>query len=93
MAHASCILVELTDASLWAFSYPDEESARAHFNECRSEWNAGRTLIFYLARNSTNRFAPPVVEFLGDEVAHIELTSREEAERRNVDVRRAVVHG
>ena len=76
-----------------AFSYLDEESAEGQFRECRAEWNEGRSLMFHLARSSTNRFVPPCIDYLGDEVAHIELTSREDAERREVDIRRAVTLG
>ena len=46
----NCILVELTDGSLRAYAYPDQESAEISYRECREEWNAGHNLIFYLRR-------------------------------------------
>jgi hypothetical protein len=93
MESRSCILVELIDGSTHGFAYPDEASAQAHFQECRTEWNAGRYLIFRVARSSTNRFSPPVVEYHGDDVAHLELTTRDDADGRAIDVRSAVVFG
>jgi hypothetical protein len=93
MERRSCILVELIDGSIHAFSYPDEQSARTHLEESRAEWNAGRSLVFNLARSSTNRFSPSNVEYPGDEVAHLELTTREDAEGRAIDLRTALVFG
>jgi hypothetical protein len=46
-----------------------------------------------LARSSTSRFAPSSVEYGGDEIAHLELTSRSDAERRAADVRSAIIFG
>ena len=86
----SCIFVELTDGTLQAFNYPDPESAEKSYRECREEWNAGRNVIFYLRRT---RYGRPSALYYGDEVAHLELTTREDAAKRGADCQDAVVFG
>lgn len=87
----TCILIELTDGSVRAFKYPDEEMAATWYEECRGEWNAGRTIIFNLRRSSVNRFAPSTEMHDGDGVSHLGLTTPAEAERRGAMLRDAVI--
>jgi hypothetical protein len=92
-AEKTCILVELTDRSLCAYNYPDEESAASWHSECRQEWNFGRTLIFNLRGSSVNRFMPDHEMHDGDEVTHLALTTLEDAQKRGAICRDAVVFG
>jgi hypothetical protein len=85
----SCILVALTDGSLRAFDYPDEQSAESWYRESREEWNAGRTVVFYVrwrGSTSTERYG-------GDEVAHLEITTRDNAEARGAECQDALIFG
>ena len=84
-----CIVVELTDGSIEAYAYPDDESAAAWFGECRTEWNAGRNLIFYLRPG----YAGSYVMRHGDSVAHLELASLDDVKTRGVDFREAIIFG
>jgi hypothetical protein len=84
----NCIVLELTDGTLLAYGYPDEESAATWYQECRQEWNAGRNLIFYLP---PRRHAQSNEMHTGDDVAHIELTTRESVEQRGIEYREAVI--
>ena len=86
----TCILVELTDGSLRGFDYPDEESAKTWYSECREEWNAGRNVVFYMRRP---RFGPSSEMHDGNEVAHLEVTTRDDASRRGAECRDAVIFG
>lgn len=86
----NCILVELTDGSIRAFVYPDEESAARWYEECRTEWNEERNLIFY---RRSSRFGPSHEMYEGDNVAHLELTTPEIAAERGAESRAAVTFG
>jgi hypothetical protein len=85
----NCIVVELTDGSVRAYSYPDEESAEAWYRECRAEWNAGRNLIFYFRRTH----GPSSEMHFADNVAHLELASGDSVKSRGVESREAVIFG
>jgi hypothetical protein len=89
----ACILVELVDGSMDAYDYPDEESAESWYVECRQEWNAERTVLFNLRTNSQNRFSPLVARYDSDQVSHLELTTRKDAEGRGALRRDAVLLG
>jgi hypothetical protein len=85
----TCILVEFTDGSFRAYDYPDEDSAVRSYDECRGEWNAGRNLVVYLRPRG---FSSSGVH-RGDEVAHLELTTPDDAKGRGVECQQAVIFG
>jgi hypothetical protein len=85
----NCILVELTDGSIRAYAYPDDESAESWYRECRAEWNAGRNLIFYLRPGYGASYAMHA----GDSVTHLELEALAHVKDRGIDYREAVVFG
>ncbi|MDX6453852.1 MAG: hypothetical protein QOH16_3901 [Gaiellaceae bacterium] len=86
----NCILVELTDGNLQAYAYPDEETAATWYRECRDEWNEGRNVIFHLPQRA---HGPSTVMHFPDDVAHLELTTREALGTRGVEYREAVTFG
>ena len=86
----NCIIVEFTDGTARAYAYPDEESAKNWYRECRQEWNAGRDLIFYLP---PTRRGPLNEIHVGDDVAHLELATRDSVEAREIECRAAVIFG
>jgi hypothetical protein len=90
MSQASCVLIELTNGDLKAFQFYDTDLAKRCWRECREEWNAGRNLVIYLRKT---RCGPPSVMYHGDEVAHLELASREDATQRGAICKDAVVFG
>jgi hypothetical protein len=85
-----CILVEFVDGSFRAFDYPDEDSAQRWYDECRSEWNAGRNVVFYLR---PTRFGLSSEMHDGGLVAHLELTTREVAEAQGAECLSALIFG
>jgi hypothetical protein len=87
----TCILVELTDGTARAYEFPDEQSAATWYAECRSEWNAGRTVVFTL--RPAHRFSPTSAMHRGDDVAHLELTTADAATARGVECSPAVILG
>lgn len=86
----NCIVVELTDGSLRAYVYPDEESARSWHAECHEEWNKGRNLIFHFPKGSYRGLNEI---HSGDEVAHLRLATRESVTAANIDHRDAMIFG
>lgn len=86
-----CVLVETVDGSLHAYRYPDEQAAADTYDLCRADWNSGGRLLFYLARRT--RFTPSQAIIDGNEVAHLELTTPDDAEERGAVCRDAYVFG
>jgi hypothetical protein len=80
----TCVVVELVDGSLHAYVYPDKAIAESVYDECREEWNAGRTLVFNLRRQTVHPFAAgaathaasPVTAVYGPGWALLELRVR-----------------
>lgn len=88
----SCILVELVDATWRAFDLGDEKSAEAHFEECRSEWNEGRNVVFNV-RRPRHRGGLGMEMFEADKVAHLELGGRADAKAHGAAVEVATTYG
>lgn len=90
MTHrGSCILVELTTGPVYGFDYPDEETAEGWYQECRNEWNEGRNVVFYWR----SRHGTATAIHDADDVAHLEVTTREDAEGRGAVCVTAVTYG
>lgn len=86
----NCIVIELADGTMRAFAYPDEDSAAKSYSECRRDWNAGGVLLFYLRPVRGNT---PTVTYPGDNVSHLERTTRRDAEVRGIECLSAVIVG
>ena len=71
----TCVFVELTSGDLSAFDFYDRQLAEQSYSESRTEWNEGRSVVFYLR-------AGGMAQYTDEQVAHLELTSREDAETR-----------
>jgi hypothetical protein len=87
----TCIVVAFVDDSLRAYDFLDEDSAARWYGECGQEWNAGRSVVFYL--RPARRLGGSSVMHSGDEVAHLELTTPEDAQARGVECSPAVIFG
>ena len=86
----NCIVLELTNGTTVAYSYPDEHSAQEWYRECRLEWNEGRTLTFHMPKRS--RGAAMQIH-PADDVAHLGLATRDELTARGIDYAEAVTFG
>ncbi|HEY5320037.1 MAG TPA: hypothetical protein VIJ76_04080 [Galbitalea sp.] len=81
----NCILIELIDGSRRTFAFPDQADAEKWYEECRQEWNDGRTVVFHLPGSATAMYD-------GDSIAHIELVARETL-TENIDCFPTVIFG
>jgi hypothetical protein len=84
-----CVVIELTSGARVAYSYPDAATASVVFEESRSEWNAGRNLVFYVRgpRGGTHALHP------ADDVAHLELAARASLKASGIEYREAFTFG